>query len=145
MKEDLLENVSEDSIYSVKAIVLSTFFGGLLAGGFMMYQNFKTFGEHKKASLTIVFVILTFIALIATAFLPALEKIPNILYNIIITLTVSFLVKKHQEALVTKHINAGGKTFTTGRVILICVLSIILVIAFFLGVFFLQDIQSLNE
>jgi hypothetical protein len=139
MKEDLLENVAEGHIYTVRTIVISALFGGLLAGGIMIYQNFKTFGEHKKASVTILITITFLVALIATSLLPVLEKIPNIFYTILITLATSVLAKKYQGNLIEHHLSTGGKIFSTGRAVVICIISILIVVAFLLGAYFMQD------
>jgi hypothetical protein len=139
MKEDLLENITEGHIYTVRTIVISSLFGGLFAGGFMIYQNFKTLGEHKKASATILITIIALAALTATALLPALEKIPNIFYTIFITLATSLLAKKYQGSLIEHHVSTGGKIFSTGRAVVICIISILIVATFFLGAYFLQD------
>jgi hypothetical protein len=139
MQEDLLENVTEGQIYTTRAIVVSSFFGGLLAGSFMMYQNFKTFGEHKKAIATIVIAILTLLVIFATSFIPVLDSIPSIIYSIAITLIVSFLTKKYQDKLIDQHINTGGKIYSTGRAVLICVISILIIAAIILGAYYLQD------
>jgi hypothetical protein len=72
MENDLLEKIVEGKVYSIKTIIMSSFFAGIIASGFMLYKNFKTFGEQRKANLTIVFSIIILLALIATIFIPAL-------------------------------------------------------------------------
>jgi len=146
MEKDLLENITipEGEIYTSGTIVVSSFFGGLLASSFMIYRNFKTFGEHKKAGATILLTILTLVGIVATAFIPALDKIPGIIYTLFITLATSALTKKYQGTLIEKHKAAGGKIYSTGRAVLICVISILLIVGFLLGAFFLQDAAITN-
>ena len=74
MKEDLLDNIPEIQAYTTRTIVVSSFFGGIPAGCFMIYQNFKSFGDHKKARATILIAILAMIGIMATGFIPVLEK-----------------------------------------------------------------------
>jgi hypothetical protein len=144
MKEDLLEDVTEGQIYTTRTIVLSALFGGLPAASFMLYQNFKVFEEHKKASAIILITILTLGGITATSFIPALEKIPDIFYAILITIAVSLLTKKYQGNLINRHISTGGKIYSTGRALLICLISVLLVAALFSGVYFLQDAATGN-
>jgi len=139
MTEDILENIPEGSIYTTRTIIISTFFGGLLAGGYMVYWNFKTFGEHKKAITALVLTILTLLAVMATGFFPALDRIPAIFYTIFITLGVSLLTKRYQGSLIDKHISNNGKIYSTGRAVLVCVISIIVIAAFLMGAYLLQD------
>lgn len=139
MEEDLLEEVTEEQIYTVRTIVISSLFGGFLAASFMLYQNFKTLDAHKKANVTILITILTLIGLGATSFIPVLEEIPDIYYTILITLAVSLVTKKYQGHLIERHLSTGGKIFSTGRALLICAISILLIGLFFGGIYFLQD------
>ena len=139
MKEDLLENIPDRQVYSTRTIVISTFFGGLIAGSYMIYQNFKVFGDQRKASTTIVITVLIMILLVISTFVPVLEQIPGIIYSIVITMVASLLTQKHQSDLIVKHINAEGKIHTTGRAVLICVIALLIMAAFVFGAYFLQD------
>ena len=138
IQEDLLENIAEGQIYTIRTIVISTLFGGLLAGSFMIYRNFIKLGDLKKARITILITIVTFLGIIATIFIPALDGIPNLIYAVIIAIAASVLAKKYQGDLIDKHIAANGKLHSSGRAFLICILSMIFTIAFFSGVLALQ-------
>ncbi len=144
MKEDLIDNIPELPVYTTRMIVISSLFGGIPAGAYMIYQNFKIFGESKKAGATIVLSILVMIALIATAFIPALDNIPGIFFTIITTIAVSLLTSKYQGELIKKHIEADGKIYSGGRAVLICFISILVFVALALGAFFLQDVAINN-
>lgn len=139
MEEDLLENIPEGKVYTIRTIVASAFFGGILAGCFMIYQNFKTLGEHKKAALTIIAGVLTLAVLIASTIVPALEKIPGFFYTIFFTLAVSVLSKRYQGVAIGKHIANEGKIYSTGRAVTICLISLLVIVVFAAGFYFLQD------
>lgn len=141
MKDDLLENIAipDGEIYTTRTIVISCFFAGLLASGLMIYQNFKTLGEHKKASATVLVTVLAFIAIMATAFIPALDNIPGLVYSFMITVATSLLTRKFQGSLIDKHINADGRTYSSGRAILICIISVVILFAFYFSAYFLQE------
>ena len=53
-----LNKIPFGKVYTTKMIVVSSFFGGILAAGYMMYQNFIIFGEARKAGLTLVFTLI---------------------------------------------------------------------------------------
>lgn len=139
MEEDLLENVADVQLYTVRTIVISTLLCSLLAGGYMIYQNFKSLGDHKKATATVVISLITMAAVLATGFLPAFDRIPGYFYSIFLALAASLLTKKYQGDLIAEHINADGKIHSSGRAFLICIISIAVIFAFLYAAFLLQD------
>lgn len=90
MENDILEKIPEGNVYSTKTIVVCSFFGGLIASGYMLYHIFKTFGDDKKAKMSILVSIILFTFMFGSAFVPALDKVPNILYALFATLATSF-------------------------------------------------------
>ena len=144
MTEDLIDIIPEKTVYTTRTIVASTFFGGIPAGAYMIYQNFKSFGEHKKAVITIALSIVFLIALIGTSFIPELDNIPGIFFTILITIIISLLTGKYQGKLIKKHIEADGKIHSTGRAVLICIFSILVFVGLALGAFLLQDLAVNN-
>jgi hypothetical protein len=139
MENDLLEKMPEGNVYSTKTIVVCSLFGGILASGYMLYKNFKTFGDDKKAGITIIISVAVLIFMLSISFVPTLDKVPNILYSLFITLATSFFAKKYQGYLVGMHIGAGGKLYETGRAVAVCIISILILVALVLIPFLLQD------
>lgn len=115
MTPDILENISTGRAYTTKMIVVSSFFGGFYIGGFMMYQNFKKFGEHKKAAATVVITVVALTALVATAMLPAMDRVPGVVYSLFLTLGISLLSNRFQGDLIQQHVSNGGKLHSSGR------------------------------
>ena len=144
MKEDLLDNIPEIQAYTTRTIVVSSFFGGIPAGCFMIYQNFKSFGDHKKARATILIAILAMIGIMATGFIPVLEKIPGIFFTILATIMISLLTKKYQGKLIETHIQQEGKIYSGGRAVLICIISVLIMVAIIFAAFLLQD-AAIND
>ena len=144
MEEDKLEVVFEGAVYTQKAIVISAFFGGLFAGGYMLYKNFKTFGEDKKAAQTIIFSIIGFVFILASGFIPVLEKIPGFFFSVFFTMITSLLTRKFQGDLISKHLNGDGRIYSTRNAVAVCLVNILIIVAFLLGAFFLQDIATKN-
>ena len=143
-QEDLLENIAEGQVYTIRTIVISTLLGSLLAGSYMLYQNFKKFGEYKKARATVMLTIVAFLVLLACAFSPILAKIPGLVYTLVFSIITSLLAQKYQGDLIEKHIAANGKIYSAGRAILICVISVLLLFTLALGAFFMQDMAVNN-
>ncbi len=144
MEEDKLEIVYEGTVYTQRTIVISAFFGGMFASGYMLYKNFKTFGDDKKAAQTIIFSIIGFLFILAAGFIPVLEKIPGIFFSILFTMMTSLLTGKLQGDLISKHLNADGRIYSTGNAAAVCLVNILIILAFLLGAFFLQDIATKN-
>ena len=139
MKEDLLENIPDKAIFTTRIIVISTLFGGFIAGSYMIYQNFKIFNDQKKAVATIIICIIVMLGILATTFVPVLEQIPGLVYTLLITLATSLLTQKYQGDLILKHIQADGKIQSAGRAVLICFITLLIMAAFIFGAYFLQD------
>ncbi|MGM0552085.1 MAG: hypothetical protein ACQESW_13485 [Bacteroidota bacterium] len=77
-----------EKYYTEKQIYASTFFGGPIPPGILIYKNLKRIGDDKNASLTLlatfVFTVLLFYGVMQ---LPeaVLDKLPNILFTSIYT------------------------------------------------------------
>lgn len=141
MEKDLLDNIEQEQgkVYSIKTIVFSAFFAGILASGFMIYKNYKTFGDIKKANRSLFCTILLLILIISTMFVPALEKVPGFFYSILLTLGTSIFVNRFQRDLVNNHVSKGGRLYETGNVVAVCIVSILIIVGLILVPFFLQD------
>lgn len=95
-----------EKLYSEKQIYISTFFGGPIPPGILIYKNFKRIGEDDKASktlmLTFLFTVLLFFGLMQ---LPdqITDKLPNILFTSLYTGIVYLVYHKY----LAKKINAN--------------------------------------
>ena len=52
MQEPLFPSTVSQKLYNERAILIATFLGGPLAGGFLLAQNFNAFNEPGKAGKT---------------------------------------------------------------------------------------------
>ncbi len=77
MQQDHLDFSPGEKVYSTKMIVISSFFGGVLASGFMIYKNFRVFGSIQKANLTVLWSALALALIGVSDAVPVLEKIPG--------------------------------------------------------------------
>ena len=58
----------ERSVYSPNQVAAGTFFGGPLAGGYLLWANFKALGRAKQADMTIVITVAVVAAVLAIGF-----------------------------------------------------------------------------
>ncbi len=120
MEEITVIEVPTEKIYKDSAMLVATFLGGPLAGGYLMAANFKALNEPGKVLITwICTIIATVIIFTAVFSIPKNAKIPGQLIPIFYTVIMSSLMKHFQGASITAHINAGGQTYNWGRVIVV--------------------------
>lgn len=139
MEQDLLERQVTGKIYSIRTIVVSSLFGGFLASSYMLYRNFIMLEEKSNAKRTIVITIAVLIFLMFTTYIPALDKIPGILYSFFLTIATSFIAKKVQEDKLITFVNEGGEHYSTGHSVLVCILSFIALIAITAGLYLITQ------
>lgn len=142
MESSILDPTTGNRIYSVSSIRIASFIGGPLAGAYLIAANFKQLGEGNKVAKTWLWSIVIFTAVMTISFfLP--DSIPNIVYNLIFFLIVSFFVQKYQAEKIEAHVNSGGLTYKTYRAVLIAILSLLILVAFILGMYALADFANL--
>lgn len=116
-------------VYKENHIYLATFFGGPLAAGYMISENFKTFPDQQKAKTTIVVTIVGTIMIFTLAILLS----DTIRIPIIIPLIYSFGARGltlHYQGAGIKHIlDSGGEYHKSGRVLAIAVISLAITVA----------------
>lgn len=142
MEQDLLDKQVTGKIYSIRTIVVSSLFGGFPASGYMLYRNFITLEEKSNATRTIVITIAMLVFLMSTAYIPALDKIPGILYSLFLTIATSFIAKKVQGDKIIKFVSEGGKHYSTGHSVLVCILAFIALIAISAGLYFITQFTN---
>ncbi len=86
-----MENNSQ-KIFTNKAISIATFFGGPLAAGFLISENYKVFGNDNAARNSIFIGIISTIILFAVIFIipeNVIDKIPQPLIPAIYTAIIA--------------------------------------------------------
>jgi len=136
---NLLTEIPAIKLYSVKEITLATFFGGILAGGYLMAENFKAVNNTEKATITWVFTFFLIALLVISLFIPALDKIPAIVYSAFFTILAGSSARKYQSGFIEDHINAGGSYHATGRVVVITIISVLIILSLALGAWLMMD------
>jgi hypothetical protein len=139
MQNDILDKVIVKPVYTTRMMVIASIFGGFYMGSYMMYKNFKTFGDHRKAAATILFTILAFVALIGSAFIPSREKIPGFFYVLLFSLAIAVLSKRFQGDQILQHVSSGGKLFSSGRALIMCLIGVLISVAIILAAMYLAE------
>jgi hypothetical protein len=129
MLEDVIEPIPEGKIYALNSVSIGTFFGSLLAGGFMMAHNYRVFGDKLAAIKTWVISILSLLALIATAFIPELDRVPSFIYSLFCVMAVNFFCRRYQLTQIQQHVQKGGELYSTGAVVAVVVINAICLVA----------------
>ncbi len=140
MQENLLITPPTGKVYSTKMIVIGSFFGGVLAGSYMMYRNFKTLGEERKANLTVVFTLISLVFIGLSVFIPALDKAPTFFYSLLFTLITAFITQKYLTKPLNEFMEGGGGKYSRGKVFLICIIATAVIVSIMIGAFLMQDV-----
>ena len=93
--------------FTEKQIYVSTFFGGPVSAGILIYKNFKAIGDERKAIMTLILT-LVFSSALFWGFINIPEeitdKMPDILITIVYTLIIYFVYKTYFAKLINPSI-----------------------------------------
>ncbi len=125
---------NEKKLYTKGWVLLGTYFGGPLAGCYMVSKNFEALGQKELAQKVFRIGIITTILFGALVFIPEsiTDKIPNysiipFIYTVVIC---CYCVQKQGEA-IDEHIKNGGQKYSGWKVTGIGILSLIILLAYF--------------
>jgi hypothetical protein len=123
-------------LFKVSGIGVATFFGTLLAGGFLMYRNYKNLGKDAAANKALLYSALATVAVFVIAMLiPEGVDIPNIVFTIPQIIAIVQIAKKQQGSDLERHVEEGGqlasdwKAFGISLIVLIGVMAILIPVA----------------
>lgn len=110
---------AESKIYTKKSIGLATFFGGPIVTGYMVSENFKSFGEQEKARAAMInglFGTAVFFSALLAIPEKYMELIPtslsNSLFPALYTMIGVWWMEKVQGNNIKQHIEQGGGTYS---------------------------------
>lgn len=127
-------------IYKDGAFWVATFLGGPLVAGYLLTENFKSFGQPEKVKPTWIITIIATIVIFGAVFMiPENINIPNQIIPITYTAIAFGLFKKYQEEKVTEHIKQGGLIYGWGKVIGVGLIGLLITIVPIFTFAFLSD------
>lgn len=88
-------SLASGPVYTSNQITAGAFFGGPLASSLMMRRNFLAFGDTSKASRTLVYGILSAIAILALVFVIP-KQVPNTALSVAYTIAFRNIAKRFQ-------------------------------------------------
>lgn len=101
-------NAPEYKLYGTKAVVIATFFGSALAGGYLMAKNYQRLGNKTGAKQALIYTFLAVIAsLIAGYLLP--ESVPPFAVSLPVLVTMGQATKQLQGPAFEQHLQNHGQ------------------------------------
>jgi hypothetical protein len=125
--------VPKQKIYSAQAIIVSTLVTGPLTGGYMLAKNFRTFGENSRAMWAMVLVAAYLAFVIVSDVVPFLNMVPGFAFAIPPVVIMLYTLRNYQETNIAAHFAAGGEKVSTGKIVVLGVINLVLTMVFVLG------------
>jgi tetratricopeptide (TPR) repeat protein len=121
-------------------------FGGPLAGGYMIYRNYKIFGEHHKARMAMVVCALITLTLVQVVLRldGIIIDIPTYLLPAINSSVAYWFLHKYQESKIKAHKAGGGKTAGWGITVVISLVGAFLTVAPFIAIMIFKSSLDYN-
>ncbi|MDX5396485.1 MAG: hypothetical protein LPK21_09820 [Hymenobacteraceae bacterium] len=133
------ETNTTTKFYSQRAIAIATYFGGPLAAGVLIRQNFINLGNAEYGKRALIVGIVSTVLLFAGIFsIPdhIIEKVPNFLIPAIYTFLIYLVVERLQGPLLKSHKQANGSFYSgwkaagVGSICMVVLLGVIFGYAF---------------
>ena len=121
MSENLYstEQIDATALYNSPSILIATFIGGPLAGGYLISENFRYLGEPEKAKQTWIYAIICLSVILAISGCLQATHIPWYTVPLGYTLLAYVPLKWMQSARIKTHKNEGGSIHKSDRVFVI--------------------------
>lgn len=135
MEENIILSVPPFKIYKDRAIFIGSLIGGPLVAGYLIAENFRKFGDLKKAKVTWIIAIATIIVVsLALSLVPALEKIPGYVIPIAYSGSAQLLAKKYQNTDILSHVDQGGQVYSIWRAAAVGLIGLFILLVIIFGI-----------
>ncbi|NVK27803.1 MAG: hypothetical protein HWE14_07150 [Flavobacteriia bacterium] len=144
MEQALDFNKPEGKVYKTKWVASMAFICGPIGAGYLIAQNFKTFGRPDRARITWILAIFLTLGLIWLAYtLPEDMPFGRIIFPAITTAIAYFFMDRLQSERISVHIENGGEVYGIGNRILVG-LATLAIYLIPIGYLFYQDQQMMD-
>lgn len=129
---------TQRKVFTPKHIFLATFFGGPLATGYMLANNYKALGQNEYVKHCWIATALFYTLLITVLLLiPEDTKMPNFIIPLLYSWGARWLAEKLQGNLLEEYLTEGGLLYRWKRILVVTLLSFLATLVFivvFVGV-----------
>lgn len=128
--------------YTQKTISIATFFGGPLAAGYLIRENYLALNKPDEAKKALVFGIVATIGLLGLIFMipeDIIEKVPKHLLPLIYTGIIYYIVEFKQGDTLKLHKEFGNEFFSGWKAAFVGLVSMIVLFVVMFGFVFLFD------
>jgi len=142
MEQDLLQPKPQSKVFKNRAIWIGTFLGGPLVAGYLIAENFKSFGESEKVKTTWAYTIVASMIIFAIGY--ALKNDGNltgIIFTLIYTGCASTIARMLQENQINEHIQNGGEIYSNWRAALAGLVGFIVTVAIVVLIILIPRLQ----
>lgn len=135
-------------LFTQRAIMIATYFGGPLAAGYLVKKNYETYDQSEKGKKAFIIGLISTILIFAGIFsIPEqiIDKIPNALIPAIYTGIIYLIVRKIQGQTLKQHKESGGEFYRAWKATGIGVICMVILIAIIAGTAFVAGDFSKND
>lgn len=135
-----IEQSDERKIYRANLILPATFLGGPLCAGYIIAENFKTFGDNHKVGATWTISILSTVAIFLAVFkIPDSIFIPPQLIPLVYSGIAYGIISVLQGREIEAYVIETGRVFSAGRSVVIGLIGAVTTIIPVIGYFVMAD------
>jgi hypothetical protein len=117
-------------LYKISGIALATAFGSVLAGGLLMFLNYRMLGLRRQATRALQYSALAIVVILGIALLiPTGWKVPNVVFTIPQLVVMTVLALQFQGDAIKAHRNGAGQMASNWRALGISLLVMVVVLA----------------
>lgn len=122
-------------LFKISGIGVATFFGTVLAGGYLMYRNYKNLGKHAEAKQALIWSGIAVVVVVGIALaLPENMNSPSIGFTVVQVVVITQLAKKFFSDALLEHELHGGKLASNwlafGIALLVLLILAVVLVAF---------------
>lgn len=132
------QNRTKDlKFYSKKAIGIATFFGGPLAAGYLIRENYLSLNKPDEAKKSLIIGIFSTILIFTIIFIipeHILNKVPNQVLPIIYTAIIYYIVEKIHGTILDQHKENGNEFYSGWKAAGIGAISLVIILIGIFGV-----------
>lgn len=130
----LPDQIPAGKIFNDSEMWVGTILGGPLTAGYIIAQNFKSFGEPGKARKSLLIAVGATILILGIAFFaPYVERVPNFFFALVYTVIAYMIYQLYQGEKVKAHIAGGGMIQSWRRTVGVSAIGLIITLIPIIG------------